>query len=218
MIVPGGSSVGIVGTSGAGKSTLVDIMLGVLQPDLGSVSIDGQYPWIVAAEHPGSIAYVPQKVALVNGSIRDNVALGLKSSAEVDELVVSALEQACLYSLLFEDREGLDTVVGEGGVELSGGQRQRLGLARALFSRPKVLVLDEATSALDTETEHAISQALAELNGITTRVVVAHRLSTVRTCDSLVYLEAGRVRAIGTFDDVRALSTDFDRQARLSGM
>ena len=135
-----------------------------------------------------------------------------------DALVWEALERAHLAEFLREHRQGLDTYIGERGIRLSGGQRQRLGIARALYTRPRLLVLDEATSALDSETEQAIVQTLHELEGDVTTVTVAHRLATVRRADQLLYLERGRAVAHGTFEQVRAQAPDFDRQAALLGL
>ena len=133
-------------------------------------------------------------------------------------MVWEALDRAHLSDLLRSEREGLDTVVGEHGVRLSGGQRQRLGLARALYTRPRFMVLDEATSALDAETERAISDALQELEGDVTLVIVAHRLATIRHCTQVVYIEQGRIEAVGDFDHVRRVQPNFDRQAQLLGL
>jgi len=216
--VPAGSSLALVGSTGAGKSTLADVILGVIEPDSGDVLISGVHPREASARWPGAIAYVPQHVALVLGSIRDNVALGLPRDAVEDELVWEALERARLASFLRENRAGLDTTIGERGVKLSGGQRQRLGIARALYTRPLLLVLDEATSALDAETEQSIVQTLAEFEGEVTTVTVAHRLATVRQADQLVYLKDGRMEALGTFEQVRLQVPDFDRQASLLGL
>ena len=151
-----GESLALVGPTGAGKSTLADLVLGVVHPDSGSVLLSGVSPTDSVRTWPGAIAYVPQEVAVLNGTVRDNVALGLPEDAIDDSLVWEALERAHLAEMLRDDREGLGTVVGEHGVRLSGGQRQRLGLARALYTRPRLLVLDEATSALDAETERGI--------------------------------------------------------------
>jgi ATP-binding cassette, subfamily B, bacterial PglK len=157
--VPAGSSLALVGPTGAGKSTLVDLILGVLTPDEGLVEIGGVTPNEATSRWPGALAYVPQDIAVVNGTVRSNVAIGLPEDLVSDDQVWEALDRAQLGVFLRGERDGLDTVVGEHGVRLSGGQRQRLGLARALYTRPKLLVLDEATSALDAETELAVSQS-----------------------------------------------------------
>ena len=213
-----GTSVALVGSTGAGKSTLADVLIGALEPDSGSVTIGGVQPREAISRWPGAIAYVPQAVALVAGSVRDNVALGLPREAIADERVWEALERAHLADFLRDHREGLDTYIGERGIRLSGGQRQRLGIARALYTRPRLLVLDEATSSLDSETEDAIVQTLDELEGHVTTVTVAHRLATVRRADQLLYLQHGRVVAQGTFEEVRLQAPDFDRQAALLGL
>jgi len=215
---PAGSSLALVGPTGAGKSTLADVILGVLDPMSGDVRMSGVTPRVAIDQWPGAIAYVPQAVALVQGSVRDNVALGLPREAISDDLVWDALRRAHLADFLSESREGLDTKIGERGFRLSGGQRQRLGIARALYTRPRLLVLDEATSALDAETELAIIQTLAELEGEVTTITVAHRLATVRQADQVLYLDHGRVAAKGTFEEVRSQVHDFDRQASLLGL
>ncbi len=213
-----GSSVALVGSTGAGKSTLADMIIGALEPDVGLVSINGVSPREAIARWPGAIAYVPQSVALVVGTVRDNVALGLPPAAVDDDLAWEALRRAHLAEFLIDSRDGLDTYIGERGIRLSGGQRQRLGIARALYTRPRLLILDEATSALDAETERAIVQTLDELEGEVSTITVAHRLATVRRADQLLYLEHGRVAAQGSFEQVRAEVPDFDRQAALLGL
>ena len=213
-----GSSMALVGSSGAGKSTLADVVLGVLRPDEGSVSVDGVTPAEAIRRWPGAISYVPQAVALVEGSVRDNVALGLPREAVDDERVWEALERAHLAHFLRHSRDALDTEVGERGVRLSGGQRQRLGIARALYTRPRLLVLDEATSALDAETEIAVVETLRELEGDVTTVTIAHRLATVRTVEKVLFMRDGVVVSAGSFDQVRAAVPDFDRQAALLGL
>lgn len=213
-----GQSIAFVGKSGAGKTTLADIILGVLPPDSGSIEISGMNPGSAISRWPGGISYVPQNVSLANGTVRQNVALGLPEEAVDDGLVWEALERAHLSDYLRDQREGLDTYVGEGGVKLSGGQRQRLGIARALYSRPRILVLDEATSALDAETEVAITATIRELESHVTTIIIAHRLSTVRHVNTLVYLEHGHLIAQGTFDEVRRQSPALDRQASLLGI
>ena len=216
--IPAGGSAAFVGSTGAGKSTLTDIVLGVLEPQLGSVRIGGLPPKEAITRWPGGIAYVPQAVALVGGTVRDNVALGIPRDLVDDGLVWDALKRAHLAEFLIANREGLDTPIGERGFRLSGGQRQRLGIARALYTRPKLLVLDEATSALDAETEQSIVQTLAELEGEVTTITVAHRLATVRNCDELIFLQDGSVVGRGTFDEVRDQAEEFDRQAAILGL
>jgi ABC-type multidrug transport system fused ATPase/permease subunit len=213
-----GESLALVGPTGAGKSTLADLVLGVIAPDAGDVKVSGQQPMRASIQWPGAMAYVPQDVVVLNGSIRDNVALGLPDEAVDDDLVWDALERAHLAEMLKQEREGLATVVGEHGVRLSGGQRQRLGLARALYTRPQLVVLDEATSALDAETERAVTDALRELEGQVTLVIVAHRLATIRHCTQVAYVEEGRILAKGSFDHVRSIQPNFDRQAELLGL
>jgi ABC-type multidrug transport system fused ATPase/permease subunit len=218
MTLEPGRSLALVGTSGAGKSTLADVILGVLEPDRGQIRLGSCSPTDAIRRWPGALGYVPQDVALVNGTIRSNVALGLPFDMISDELVWDALDRAHLSNYLRDSRDGLDTEVGENGVRLSGGQRQRLGIARALYSRPRLLVLDEATSALDAETEAAITETLTSLEGIVTTVVIAHRLSTVRNADLVAYLENGHIRALGSFELVRELVPALDRQANLMGL
>jgi ABC-type multidrug transport system fused ATPase/permease subunit len=213
-----GTVVAVVGLSGAGKTTIIDVLLGVLEPDEGSVLISGLSPSEAVSKWPGAIGYVPQDVAISAGSIRENVAQGFPKQQATDELVISALRVAQLDNFVANLPEGLDTQVGERGAKISGGQRQRLGIARAMFTRPHLLVLDEATSSLDGETEVNISEAIHELRGSTTVVLIAHRLSTVRNADSVVYLADGKIKAMGTFDYVREAVADFDRQAKLMGL
>lgn len=218
LAISAGQSVAIVGPSGAGKSTLVDVMLGVTRPSAGSVSLSGVPPQQAVTRWPGSVAYVPQDVAILSGTVRDNVALGVPTVEIQDDLVWEALRRAHLSDLLKAFRNGLDTEVGEHGVKLSGGQSQRLGIARALYTFPKLLVLDEATSALDAQTEREISDTLADLGGQITTIVVAHRLATVRNSSLVIYLEQGHVLARGTFDEIRQAIPSFDQQAGLLGL
>ena len=218
LTIPPGASVAFVGSSGAGKTTIIDILLGVLNPDTGSVLISGLPPLLAVAKWPGAVSYVPQDVVISAGTIRENVALGYPPEAATDELVMSALKVAHLDKFVAGLPDGVDTQVGERGAKISGGQRQRLGIARAMFTRPHLLVLDETTSSLDGETEASISDAIHALRGSTTVVMIAHRLSTVRNADIVVYLSEGKVMATGTFDEVRKAVPDFDRQAKLMGL
>lgn len=216
--IPTGSSVALVGRSGSGKSTLADLILGVLTPESGDVRIGGLTASEFAGRFRGAIGYVPQEVPVARASVRDNVALGLPSDAVNDDDVWAALTRANLNKDVREMEQGLDTIVGDGAKRLSGGQRQRLGLARALLTKPVLLVLDEATSALDAETEFAVTQMLSELHGQVTVVVIAHRLSTVRSVDQLAYFEEGYLKDIGRFEDVRARVPALERQAQLMGL
>lgn len=218
LSIPTGNSVAFVGPSGAGKTTIIDVLLGVLIPDEGSVQISGLPPQFTVSKWPGAVSYVPQDVVIVAGTIRENVALGYPLSEATDELVMSALKIAQLERFVNGLPEGVDTQVGERGTKISGGQRQRLGIARAMFTRPHLLVLDEATSSLDGETEAGISEAIHALRGSTTVVMIAHRLSTVRNADIVVYMDKGKVLATGTFEEVRTAVPDFDRQAKLMGL
>ena len=196
-----GESFGIVGPTGSGKSTLLDVILGMLEPESGTVSLDGMPLGERRDAWQRSIGYVPQDVYLVDDTLRANVALGWYGDEIDDERVREAIRLAGLDDVVAGLPDGLDTIVGERGVRLSGGQRQRVGLARALYTRPSVLVLDEATSNLDQATEHRIVETLAALRGGVTMIVVTHRQASVRHCDRLLYLEGGRVRALGTFDE-----------------
>ncbi len=216
--IPIGASVAFVGASGAGKTTLIDIILGVLNPDEGTVLISELNPLSAVARWPGAISYVPQDIVITKGTIRENVALGYPRGIATDELVMSALKIAHLDDFVGGLNQGIDTHVGERGTMLSGGQRQRLGIARAMFTRPLLLVLDEATSALDGNTEASISKAIYDLRGSTTVVMIAHRLSTIKNADVVFYMDEGRVLAMGTFDEVRKTVPDFELQAKLMGL
>ncbi len=213
-----GESVALVGPSGAGKTTLVDVILGVLKPDFGELSISGIEPLMAFEKWQGAVSYVPQEVMISNGTIRENVSLGFPVIFATDELVWNALELAQLAEFVKRLPMGLDTHVGDSGTKFSGGQRQRLGIARAMFTNPKLLVLDEATSALDGQTEADISMAIQGLRGSVTVIMIAHRLSTVRGADRVLYMDGGRILAQGSFEEVRAAVPSFDSQAKLMGL
>ena len=216
--VSGGAIVAIVGPSGAGKTSLIDSLLGVTEPSAGVVYISRVSPSEAIKTWPGAIAYVPQEINISNGTIAYNVALGYQLSEVPESQIWSALETAQLAEFVRNLPLGLETPVGDRGSKMSGGQRQRLGIARALLSNPKLLVLDEATSALDGQSELDVSDAIHSLKGTMTVVLIAHRLSTVRSADLVAYLDSGNLIASGSFDEVRSLVPDFDAQAKLMGL
>lgn len=215
--VPMGSSLGIVGQSGAGKSTLIDIFLGLLTPTAGTMTLDGVPLEDVLKAWRSRVGYVPQEVAIFDGTVAQNVALSW--GGEIDEdRVRTALARAQLLETVESRPGGIRGSVGERGMSLSGGQRQRLGIARALYMDPLVLVLDEATSALDTATEAAVAQAISELQGEVTVISVAHRLSTIRNNDKVAFMKDGEIVSEGTFDEVVGANSDFAMQAALAGL
>lgn len=207
--VPAGSSLALCGPSGSGKTTLSDIILGLIPPDSGEVTFGGTSIAAEAQRWRRSVAYVPQDVHVFDATVRENVAFGCPVESIDDDRVRDCLMRAELGDWLEQLPNGLASEVGERGKRLSGGQRQRLGIARALYRDPVVLVLDEATSALDNETEHRIAAAIGRLGGQVTTIIVAHRLSTVRDVDQLVYMEDGVVISRGTFDEVQRSSAAF---------
>jgi ABC-type multidrug transport system fused ATPase/permease subunit len=197
LAVRKGESVGFVGPSGCGKSTLVDLVLGLFVADAGRVMVDGQDIQQNVRAWQDQIGYVPQSVYLTDDTLRRNVAFGL-ANHQIDEAAVQrAIKAAQLDEFVASLPNGLETIVGERGVRLSGGEHQRIGIARALYHDPAVLVLDEATSALDAATEQGVMRAVTALQGSKTLLIVAHRISTVAQCDRLYRLEQGRVVAAG---------------------
>ncbi|MDT8375573.1 MAG: ABC transporter ATP-binding protein [Mariprofundaceae bacterium] len=211
LSVSKGTSVGFIGGSGAGKSTLVDIILGLLTPDSGSVKIDGIDIQENLRSWQDQIGYVPQVIFLTDDTLRCNVAFGLPDDQIDEEAVIRAVQAAQLEQFVNDLPQGLDTNVGERGVRLSGGQRQRIGIARALYHDPQVLVLDEATSSLDTATEQSVMQAVQALQGDKTILIVAHRLSTVEQCDHIFRLDRGCIVEEGKAGTV--LGTTAERTA-----
>ena len=193
-----GECIGIIGPSGSGKSTIIDLVLGLLTPQTGMISVDGQDIQSCLRNWQNQIGYVPQSIYLTDDTLRQNVAFGLPDDQIDDSAVSRALDAAQLSSFIATLPGGVETIVGERGVRLSGGQRQRIGVARALYHSPSVLVLDEATSALDNETESGVMDAISGLRGKTTIIIVAHRLTTVASCDRLYRLEHGTLAEAGT--------------------
>jgi ABC-type multidrug transport system fused ATPase/permease subunit len=197
-----GESVGVVGASGSGKSTLVDLLIGILTPSFGTISMNGNDIIANLRDWQDRIGYVPQHVYLMDTTIRRNVAFGLPEKSIDDQQVEESLRNANLWQFVQTLPKGWDTVVGERGVRLSGGQRQRLGIARALYGKPEVIVLDEATSALDAETEREIVESFRDIARDRTLIVVAHRTSTLAYCSRVIRLEGGRIVQDGTFAEI----------------
>jgi ABC-type multidrug transport system fused ATPase/permease subunit len=213
-----GQKVAIVGPSGAGKTTLVDIILGLINPIEGSVKISNVSPEKAIENWPGAIAYVPQFVYVANASFRENLLLGRDSAGFNESLIQGTIRDSGLAEFVSKQALGENVLIGESGIHLSGGERQRLGIARALLSKPRLIVFDEATSALDGGTEDLISETIKSFKGDVTILMVAHRLSTVRDADLVIYLEKGSLRAYGSFKEVRDKVPDFDIQAKLMGL
>ena len=212
-----GELVAIVGPTGSGKTTLMDIVLGIVEPQSGSVEVSGLPPLEAIRRWEGRISYVPQDIFVSNDTIRSNILLGIDDSCE-DELIFRSLKNAQLDNYVDELPLGMATLLGEEGNTMSGGQRQRLGIARALLTNPDIICLDEATSSLDSITEELLSKSISEMRGLKTIIMIAHRLSTVVSADKVVFMRNGRIESIGTFSDVRREIPDFDQQAKLMGL
>ena len=207
-------SIGLVGKTGSGKTTLADLLLGLYHADSGEIKIDEA---ILTLKNERAwrkrVGYVPQHVFLANASIASNIALGISPDQIDQQALLRAAQMAQADEFISQLPDGLDTIVGERGVKLSGGQRQRLGIARALYHSPDVLVFDEATSALDGMTEDAVMRAVQHLSGRCTMILIAHRLRTVQACDRIIMLEAGAVVADGTYVELMRASEKFQRLA-----
>lgn len=216
--LPFGQTLALVGASGSGKSTLVDLILGLLQPDSGRILVDDQPLPDVVRDWRSRVGYVPQDVSLFDASVARNVALSWRDEEVDEDRVRTALARAQLLDVIEARPDGIHGKVGERGLTLSGGQRQRLGMARALYSDPLVLVMDEATSSLDTSTEAAVTAAIRELSGDISVIVVAHRLATIRHSEQVCFLRDGVLVAKGSFEDVVAAEPDFAAQAALAGL
>jgi len=213
-----GKFVAFVGPSGGGKSTLIDLILGLLAPSSGSIFISDLSPAGAIKRWPGSIGYVPQDVFIENSTVKENICLGFDPKTVSDQLVWEALKLADLSEFV----QGLDGQlsyrISDAGKNLSGGQRQRLGIARALLTKPKIVIFDEATSALDAETENRVSESILKLTGECTVIFIAHRLSVVRSADMIYYIDKGRIVNQGTFEELRKLNADFNNQANFMGI
>ncbi|WP_295016563.1 ABC transporter ATP-binding protein [uncultured Micrococcus sp.] len=219
LTIPFGSSFAFVGGSGAGKTTLVDLLIGFHHAQRGGVFVDGRELEPNPRGWWDHVGFVPQSVTVVNGTVLQNVLLDAEAVATADRAEVErVLRDAQLGEWLDALPDGLDTVIGEGAVGVSGGQRQRLGIARALYRRPRLLVMDEATSALDNLTERKVTEVIESLSGRITVIVVAHRLSTVKRCDQIVLMDQGRVVGQGTFADLQLTSPEFRELVKLGDL
>ena len=213
-----GKFIAFVGPSGGGKSTLIDLILGLLAPSSGSISISGLTPVDAIKKWPGSIGYVPQDVFIENSTVKENICLGFNPESVSDDLVWQALQLADLSDFVKGLEGQLSYRISDAGKNLSGGQRQRLGIARALLTKPKIVIFDEATSALDAETENRVSESILKLTGECTVIFIAHRLSVVRSADMIYYIDKGKIISQGTFEELRSINTDFNNQANFMGI
>ena len=213
-----GEFVAIVGGSGAGKTTLVDVLLGALEGKTGKVEISGMHPLATFSKWPGAVSYVPQDSPIIDGTIKENLTLGFLAHEISEVHCWESLKIARLNDFVESLPNQLETYVGDRGTRLSGGQKQRLGIARALITNPKLLILDEATSSLDGITESEISEALRDLRGAVTLIVIAHRLSTVVGADRIYFMEDGQIKGVGTFEQLKRDYPEFLTQAALMGL
>ncbi len=211
-----GTRVGIVGRTGSGKSTALDLLMGLLLPNVGNILVDGQP---LNGNHikawQRAIAHVPQSIYLADSTIAENIAFGVSKEKIDMDRVKQAAHQAQISEFIESSAKGYNSFVGERGIRISGGQRQRIGIARALYKKASVLVFDEGTSALDNETEYSVMRAVKELNNFTT-ILIAHRLTTVQDCDIIIELERGRIVAQGNYEHLLKISPSFRRTAFVS--
>ena len=215
LAIRAGESIGIAGRTGSGKSTLIDLLLGAIEPTSGSIKISGVNPVVFYKKWQGAIGFVPQSIALIDGSIRDNILLGRSSKDYTAADFRCALEFAGISDFVDSRNGGLDSLITRAASELSGGQRQKLGIARAMLSKPSILILDEVTSSLDSESESVVNSAISNLHGQLTLIVVAHRLTTLKSLDRILLLEKGTVVAEGKFSELLVSSPTFKSFAEL---
>lgn len=208
-----GQAFGFVGASGAGKTTLIDLLLGLLKPQSGTIEVDGNNILDDISGWQKNIGYIPQFIFLADDSIKNNVAFGLSKNQICEEKLQSALEAAQLSKYVNNLPNGVNTIIGEDGTRLSGGQRQRIGIARALYHDPQLIIMDEATSALDNVTERFVIDAIEQFKGDRTIVMIAHRISTVKNCDKLILMKNGRISDSGTYIDLINNNSDFSKLA-----
>ncbi len=197
MTIKKGDFIGIIGETGSGKSTLINLLIGLLKPSEGKVEVDEFNINLNLPEWYKKIGYVPQSVYLIDDTIKKNIAFGLPNDDIDDDLVGKAVEKASLNKFINDLQSGLETIVGEKGIRLSGGQQQRIGIARALYRDPEILILDEATSSLDQATEKRIIESIKFFKGKKTIIIVTHRLFTVKNCDKIFFVDKGKVTKQG---------------------
>lgn len=217
LVIPKNSAVAFVGPSGVGKTTLVDVILGLLEPQKGSITVDGKDIFENLDAWQKNIGYIPQFIYLLDDTIRRNICFGIPDNEVKEERLKTAIETAQLSEFVETLRDGLDTVVGERGIRLSGGQRQRIGIARALYNNPQVLVMDEATSALDNITEKVLIRAIERLRGDKTIIMIAHRLTTVQNCDTIYMMKEGEVIGEGPYEELLVTSKEFREMSLVDG-
>jgi len=208
--VRAGETVAIIGPSGSGKSTLVDLMLGLLEPNMGKILVSGVNPSIAASKWSGKIGYVPQNVFIFSISIKENIAFGLPIQDINYQRVEEVLKLVNLDNWIAELPLGIETVLIENGENISGGQRQRIGLARAMYSNPELLILDEPTSSLDQQNESEIVSELNSLKGRVTIIMIAHRISTIKNADKILYISQGKMIAMGDFESISNIVPNFN--------
>ncbi|MCT7968546.1 ABC transporter ATP-binding protein/permease [Laspinema sp. D1] len=216
LTIPKGTSVGFVGSSGAGKTTIVDVILGLLPPTQGQVLVDGRDIYDDLSAWQRLIGYIPQSIYLCDDTLRNNIAFGIPEDEINEGWIESAVTSAQLTELVHSLPAGLDTLVGERGVRLSGGQRQRVGIARALYHNPEVLVMDEATAALDNQTEAGVMEAVEKLSDEKTLIMIAHRLSTVKNCERLYFMNQGQIIDSGTYNELCQRNREFQIMAQVA--
>ena len=202
MTVKKGDFVGIIGETGSGKSTLINLLIGLLKPSEGKIEVDDLNINSNLPEWYKKIGYVPQSVYLTDDTIRKNIAFGLREDNIDDALIKVAVEKASLNKFLNELSNGLETIVGEKGIRLSGGQQQRIGIARALYRDPEILILDEATSSLDQLTEKKIMESIQFLKRKKTLIIITHRLATVKSCDKIFFIDKGKITKQGSPEEI----------------
>jgi ATP-binding cassette subfamily C protein len=212
-----GDHVAIVGPTGSGKSTLLNLILGLYTPTQGQILIGRQNPVDFVKSNPGYISFIPQEIPVINGTLRENILLGYTTDI-TDDYLMNVIRLSNLHEFIERLPEGLDTLLSDYGSNISGGEKQRIGIARSLITAPKILVLDEATSALDAQTEFTVQEniQLEQLN--LTTITVAHRISTIKHCNLIIYLENGKIVSKGTFSQVKLEVPNFEEQSRLMGL